>query len=114
MKYLFESLDDQREILLNEVTWDDIMPDPELPEWQQKVLLPYDFMSNEEITSNFGFRRWYNNFIKIWGTQGILVEVRPNVWKLKENAKWDAADEEGSKGVSKYYDSKKSGGYTGD
>lgn len=119
MKYVFEALSEQKRIPLSKVTWDQIEPkkDPDAPKWQwQKdtVDLPNDFMSSEQLKSMEGFERWYRDFIKRWGTTGELVETRPTYWKLEGNTQWDEASERGSKSVSKYYDDKPSGGFTGD
>jgi len=105
MKYLFESLEDQKKVPLEDITWNDIKP---------FAWLPYDFSSSEEITSEFGFDRWYKRFINKWETEGLLVEIRPNKWKLEGNKKWDEYVEISSEQISKYYRDKPSGGYTGD
>jgi hypothetical protein len=119
MKYVFESLSEQKRIPLSEVTWDDVSPkrDPDLPKWKwQKdtVDLPNDFQSSEQFRSEAGFERWYRDFTKRWGTDGELVETRPTYWKLEGNTEWDKAYKRGTDAVSRYYDEKGSGGFTGD
>jgi len=119
MKYLFESTDDQKRIPLSKLTWDKIAPvlDPDAPKWKwQKdtVDLPSDFMTSTRIQGDVQFERWFNRFVKDWGTDGELVETRPTYWSLVGNKKWDEASKRGSDSVSNFYSDKKSGDYVGD
>lgn len=110
MKYVFENLNDQRRIPLIDVTWDKIKPKENF----SVSNLPINFSAHEQIKTQNAFERWYKNFIKNWGTEGDLVEVRPSYWKLQGNKQWDEEYKRGVDSISRYYDEKGSGGYTGD
>lgn len=119
MKYLYEALEEQRRIPLSKLSWDKIEPiiDPNTPKgkWQKDTVdLPSDFMSSSRIKGDDQFERWYQKFVKRWGTDGELVETRPTYWSLQGNTKWDEASDEGSSSVSKFYSDKQSGDYVGD
>jgi hypothetical protein len=119
MKYLYESIEEQKRIPLSKLTWDKIAPeiDTNAPKWKwQKdtVDLPKDFMSSSRIKGEDQFETWFQKFVKEWGTEGELVETRPTYWSLVGNRKWDNESELGSNAVSKFYGDKRSGDYVGD
>jgi hypothetical protein len=116
MKYVYESLDEQKRIALDSVTWDAIEPiDDPMSKWtNDKVNLPNTIASYYVIRSREAFEDWYESFTDKWGVEGELVEIRPNHWEIKGNKKWDKIAEIEANSISSYYDNKGSGGYTGD
>lgn len=114
MKYVRESLEESK-VSLEDVTWDDIKPEKDDKKWTPDyVNVPYDYMSSLSINSEKKFEKWYDKFIEEYGTEGYLVKWSPTSWKLTGNKKWDEINAKLSKGVSGYYDKKRSGEYTGD